>query len=145
MDILDLLPPDEPTVQGLKLYQKHFTNARELIITLRASDPEKAAGWAKALALHLLQETNLFEGVSWQPPWMEDPSQLAELLGCVWLNQPPDAFGALTNRLAANRLALGLGCRENGRCFPLSELYLIILHGRGKVRRRLLVFGEQPL
>ena len=28
VDILNLLPPDEPTVQGLKLYQKHFTNAR---------------------------------------------------------------------------------------------------------------------
>ena len=36
VDILNLLPPDEPTVQGLKLYQKHFTNARELVITLRA-------------------------------------------------------------------------------------------------------------
>jgi len=33
-DILNLLPPDEPTVQGLKLYQKYFTNARELVVTL---------------------------------------------------------------------------------------------------------------
>ena len=32
VDILNLLPPDEPTVQGLKLYQQHFTNARELEI-----------------------------------------------------------------------------------------------------------------
>ena len=37
VDILNLLPPDEPTVQGLKLYQQHFTNARELVITLRAA------------------------------------------------------------------------------------------------------------
>ena len=42
VDILNLLPPDEPTVQGLKLYQQHFTNARELVITLRAPDAEQA-------------------------------------------------------------------------------------------------------
>ena len=104
VDILGLLPPDEPTVQGLKLYQKHFTNARELLVTLRAADPEKAEQWAKALTAHLAQQTNLVASASCQPPWMEDPSQLAELLGCVWLNQPPEIFGALTNRLAAARL-----------------------------------------
>ena len=38
VDILNLLPPDEPTVQCLKLYQQHFTNARELVITLRAPE-----------------------------------------------------------------------------------------------------------
>ena len=42
VDILDLLPPDEPAVQGLKLYQRHFTNARELVVTLRAPDAGQA-------------------------------------------------------------------------------------------------------
>jgi predicted RND superfamily exporter protein/lauroyl/myristoyl acyltransferase len=104
VDILNLLPPDEPTVQGLKLYQKHFTNARELVVTLRAPDAERAERLAGALAARLRQQTNLVAGVSWQPPWMEEPGQMAELLGCLWFNQPPESFGALTNRLAPDRL-----------------------------------------
>ena len=104
VDVLNLLPPDQPTVQGLKLYQQHFANARELIITLRAPDAEQAERLADALAARLRQETNLVAGVSWQPPWMEQPAQLAELLACLWLNQPPESFGALTNRLAPDRL-----------------------------------------
>ena len=104
VDILNLLPPDEPTVQGLKLYQKYFTNARELVVTLRAPDAERAEKLASSLATRLRQQTNLVESVSWQPPWMEDPGQMAELLGCLWFNQPPAEFGALTNRLAPGNL-----------------------------------------
>jgi predicted RND superfamily exporter protein/lauroyl/myristoyl acyltransferase len=91
-------------VQGLKLYQKHFTNARELVVTLRAPDAERAERLVGALAARLRQQTNLVAGVSWQPPWMEEPGQMAELLGCLWLNQPPESFAALTNRLAPDRL-----------------------------------------
>jgi len=104
VDILNLLPPDEPTVQGLKLYQKHFTNARELVLTLRAPEAEQAERLAGALAARLREQTNLVASVSWQPPWMEDPAQMAELLGWLWYNQPPEDFGALTNRLAASQL-----------------------------------------
>ena len=53
VELLDLLPPDQPTVQGLKLYQRHFTNARELIITLRAPDGEKAERLAAVLGERL--------------------------------------------------------------------------------------------
>ena len=104
VDILNLLPPDEPTVQGLKLYERHFANARELVITLRSPDAERTERLAGALAARLRQETNLVAGVTWQPPWLEEPAQMAELLGCLWFNQPPDSFGALTNRLAADQL-----------------------------------------
>ncbi len=104
VDILNLLPPDEPTVQGLKLYQQHFANARELVITLRAPDAERAERLADVLAARLRQQTNLVASVSWQPPWMEHPDQMGELLGCLWLNQPPESFAALTNRLAPDRL-----------------------------------------
>jgi predicted RND superfamily exporter protein len=104
VDILDLLPPDEPSVQGLKLYQRHFTNARELVVTLRAPDSEKAERLAGELAARLRQQTNLVEEVTWQPPWMERPDQLGELLGWLWFNQPPGDFSALTNRLAPDQL-----------------------------------------
>jgi predicted RND superfamily exporter protein/lauroyl/myristoyl acyltransferase len=108
VDILDLLPPDEPTVQGLKLYQQYFSNARELVITLRAPDADRAERLAGALAARLRQQTNLVAGVTWQPPWMEAPEQMAELLGCLWFNQPPESFAALTNRLAPDQLKTAL-------------------------------------
>jgi predicted RND superfamily exporter protein/lauroyl/myristoyl acyltransferase len=104
VDILNLLPPDEPTVQGLKLYQQYFSNARELVITLRAPDAERAERLAEVLAIRLRQQTNLVASVSWQPPWMEHPEQMGELLGCLWLNQSPESFAALTNRLAPDQL-----------------------------------------
>jgi predicted RND superfamily exporter protein len=104
VDILNLLPPDEPSVQGLKLYQEHFANARELIITLRAPDAGQAERLAGELADRLRQQTNLVSEVTWQAPWMEHPEQLGELLGWLWFNQPPESFGTLTNRLAPDQL-----------------------------------------
>jgi uncharacterized protein len=104
VDVLDLLPPDEPAVEGLKLYQEYFTDARELIITVRAPRAGQAEGLASALAERLRQETNLVSGVSWQPPWEKHPEQLAEILACLWFNQPPQAFASLTNRLGPGRL-----------------------------------------
>jgi len=104
VDILDLLPSDEPTVQGLKLYQQHFANARELIIALRAPDPGQAERLAGELADRLRRQTNLVAEVTWQAPWMEHPEQLGELLGWLWFNQSPESFGALTNRLAPGQL-----------------------------------------
>ena len=103
-EILDLLPPDQPAVQGLKIYQQHFANAHELIITLRAPDADKAEQLAGVLATRLRDETNLVAAVSWQPPWMENPSQAAEIVGYLWFNQPPLIFSELTNRLSADRL-----------------------------------------
>ena len=104
VDILDLLPPDEPSVQGLKLYQKYFTNARELIVALRAPDADTAEKLSGELAARLRQETNLVETVTWQAPWMEKPEQLGELLGWLWFNQPPADFATLTNHLAPDQL-----------------------------------------
>jgi hypothetical protein len=119
-DVLNLLPSDEPAVQGLKIYQEQFANARELIITLRAPDAEKAERLAGAVAERLRQETNLIADVIWQPPWTENPGQLVELLGYMWLNQPPELFGALTNRRAgrdegiARHIAVADGHRPAG-------------------------------
>ena len=102
-DVLGLLPADEPVVQGLNLYQQHFGNARELIVTLRAPDPAQADEVAGALGTRLRQATNLIASAIWQPPWMEAPTQAAELLAFLWFNQPPAVFSQLTNRLAAGR------------------------------------------
>ncbi|MBI5383346.1 MAG: MMPL family transporter [Verrucomicrobia bacterium] len=123
-DVLDLLPGDLPAVQGLKLYQQHFANARELIITLRAADGEEAGRFAGALAGRLRAETNLVASVSWQPPWMEQPAQAAEIVAYLWLNQPPDAFGALTNRLAPDHLGSVLADTRDALATSLSPMDL---------------------
>ena len=35
---------------------------------------------------------------------MEHPEQAAEIVACLWFNQPPESFGTLTNRLAPDHL-----------------------------------------
>ena len=108
VDVLNLLPGDLPVVQGLKLYQKNFTDSRELILTVKSADAAMTESAAQTLAKELRSQTNVIESVIWQPVWLERPSQAAELLGYLWLNQPPEIFGELTNRLSGANLAATL-------------------------------------
>lgn len=103
-DVLSLLPPGIPAVQGLKLYQEHFSNSRQLIVTLHAGDAESARAAAKSIATALQQNSNLVTGATWQPPWLEDPAQMAELIAYLWLNQPPDVLARLAHNLAETNL-----------------------------------------
>ncbi len=125
-EVLDLLPAEEPAVQGLKIYQQHFANARELIITLRAADADTAERLAGVLATRLRAETNLVAAVSWQPPWMENPAQAAEIAGYLWFNQPPLVFGELTNRLSAGRLPAVLGETREVLATSLSPMDIAV-------------------
>ncbi len=104
VEVLNLLPDGLPVVQGLKLYQKHFASMRELVITVRAPAAEQAESAARQIAESLRRETNLVAGVVWQPPWLEHPEQMVELIAYLWLNQPPEAFAQLAHRLAPERL-----------------------------------------
>jgi uncharacterized protein len=103
-DVLSLLPARIPTVQGLKMYQQHFANARELIVTIQAPDAAAAKSAAQAITANLRQATNLVADATWQPPWLEHPEQMAELIGYLWLNQPPEVFGRLADSLAETNL-----------------------------------------
>lgn len=103
-DVLNLLPGDLPVVQGLQLYQRHFTDSRELIVTVKGLDAAQTEAVAKDLATALRKKTNLVESVIWEPAWLEHPAQAAELIGYLWLNQPPGEFAQLTNRLAETNL-----------------------------------------
>ena len=104
-EMLDLLPEQVPTVQGLKLYQQHFTDARELIVTVRAPDRETAEQAAKTVTRRLQDETNLVAEAIGQPPWIEHPEQTAELIAYLWLNQPPGTFAHLADQLSETNLA----------------------------------------
>src|SRR5260370_35383184 len=55
----DLLPGNLPAAQGLKLYQEHFANARELVITLQAADPERAENAARQMPSEFRSHTDL--------------------------------------------------------------------------------------
>jgi predicted exporter/lauroyl/myristoyl acyltransferase len=120
VEVLDLLPANVPAVQGLKLYQQHFANARELIVTVRAPDRQTAEQAAKSIAENLQRATNLVADATWQPPWLEHPEQTAELIAYLWLNQPPDAFGHLAEQLAETNLAHVLAKTREQLAFTLS-------------------------
>src|SRR5688572_30768309 len=87
VEVLNLLPADVPAVQGLKMYQEKFPNARELIITLQAPSSERAESCARLVGETLSTRTLLTSSVTWQPPWIERPSQSAELAAFLWFNQ----------------------------------------------------------
>src|SRR5215469_7332248 len=83
VEVFDLLPSDLPAVAGLKLFQEHFSNARELLITVQGS-AEQVESAARSIAERLRPETNLVAAVTWEPPWQEHPEQMAELVGYLW-------------------------------------------------------------
>jgi uncharacterized protein len=104
VEILDLLPRDLPTVQGLRLYQQHFAKTRELVITLETTDPNATEHAAASLATLLTEAPDLGASVVWQPPWQDQPGATAELIAYAWLNQPPDAWTDLEHRLQPDQL-----------------------------------------
>ncbi len=103
-EVLDLLPPNLPSVEGLKLYQRYFTNARELLVTIQAPDADTAETAAKSIAAALRQRPDLADSVLWQPPWMETPGLAGEMTGYLWYNQPPQVFTQQADALAPPRL-----------------------------------------
>jgi len=119
-DVLDLLPRNVRAVEGVKIYQQKFSNARELIITVESSDKEVTATAAQAIAEKLRAETNLVTDVTWQPPWLEHPEQTAELIAHLWFNQPPAEFAALATRLSETNLAAILAATREELATTLS-------------------------
>src|SRR5690349_7511531 len=103
-EVFDLLPSNIPAVAGLKLYQEHFANARELVITIQGPNAEKTEAVARSFADALHRAPDLVQTVTWQAPWLEHPEQSGELIGYLWLNQKPEVFGDLAKRLAPDKL-----------------------------------------
>lgn len=119
-EVLNLLPSKLSAVQGLKIYQEHFANARELVITVQAPDADQAETAARILAEQLRPETNLIADVTWQPPWLERPGDAAELIAYLWLNQPPEVFAQLTNRFTQQSLSTALNAAREQLATSMS-------------------------
>ncbi|HXJ75855.1 MAG TPA: MMPL family transporter, partial [Candidatus Dormibacteraeota bacterium] len=120
IEILNLLPQNLAVAQGLKLYQQHFSDARELILTLEAPTAEEAESAAGAIAELLRAQTQAVSDLTWRPAWMEHPDQLTELIAFLWLNQPPARFAELTNRLAPANLTNVLSAAREQLATSLS-------------------------
>ena len=113
VDPLDLLPGNVAAVSGLKTYQRHFANARELLITIKSASPESAEAAARTIANRLTARPDLVAAADWQPPWLEHPEQTPELIAFLWLNQPAEILRQLEQKLAAtNRNATLNATRE---------------------------------
>ena len=120
VEVFDLLPSDLAPVQGLKLYQEHFSNSRELIITIQARNTDQAEAAARNIAQALRDANDLVSTVTWQPPWLEHPEQASELIAYLWLNQPPEIFSELTNRLAPDKLVSTLAATREELATSMS-------------------------
>jgi predicted exporter len=107
-------------VEEVKLYQAHFAGSRELMLTVRAPNRELAVTTAQSIAERLGQETNLVSEVTWRPPWIEHPEQTAELIACLWFNQPPERFAQLARELAETNLAAVLATTREQLATTLS-------------------------
>jgi predicted exporter/lauroyl/myristoyl acyltransferase len=119
-DVLNLLPEGIPEVQGLKIYQEHFANSQQLIITVRAPTADAAKTAAQTIADNLRHDTNLVADSTWQPPWLEHPEQMAELIAYLWLNQPPEVFRRLADTLAETNLTNVLAATRDRLATTLS-------------------------
>ena len=67
---------------------------------------------------------------------MEHPEQLGELLGWLWFNQPPESFGALTNRLAPGPAQVRAGADQG------SARHFHVADGPGPARVRSVRFAD---
>lgn len=123
-DVLGLLPRDMDVVRGLQLYERHFTDSRELILTIEAPTAPMAESAARELAMRLQARTQEVSRVVWQPGLTGDPEQAAELLGFLWLNQPPEEVATLAARLEPGKLAAVLDDSRQQLATTLSPFEL---------------------
>ncbi|MGH7968673.1 MAG: MMPL family transporter, partial [Limisphaerales bacterium] len=126
VEVFDLLPTNLEAVEGLKLYQQYFANARELIVTITGRDAEQTEAVAHKLADELRANSQV-ASVLWEPPWLEHPEQAAELMAYLWFNQPPAVFGELTNRLAPDKLTDTLAATRDELATSMSPQQIALL------------------
>ncbi len=119
-EILGLLPDDAPGVRALKLWDRHFSTAHQLTLTLASREPEATALLAQALAEGLRARPTIVGRVHWQPVWREDPDHGAAFVAWQWLNQSPAALRSLEERLAPGQLDAVLAETRSALQFSLS-------------------------
>lgn len=100
-DVLGMLPPEMPEVQGLKAFHDHFARQDELLLLIEGGEEDEGTLGLAAESLALcLEETGLARRARWRPQWEEESAGLAELLAYLWLNGPADIAASQTDRFS---------------------------------------------
>ncbi|GAT33998.1 predicted exporter [Terrimicrobium sacchariphilum] len=103
-DILNLLPASSPAVQGLKVYNADFTQARELAFLLTWKQPPDDAHRYREEFAELLKKQPWVVRVLDTPPLAGASGQVNEILAPLLLNLPPQDFRAALDRLSEGTL-----------------------------------------
>lgn len=119
-DLLGLLPADAPGVHALRIWDRHFSGAHQLTLTLAGDDADALSQAARELAQGLRRRSNLVDQVHWQPVWRDDPDHGAGFLAWQWMNQTPAAVAELQARLASTNLVSTLAATQEALQFSLS-------------------------
>src|SRR5688572_16587975 len=120
VEILNLLPRGLPVVEGLRVYQENFSNARELLLTVQSPDADSTELAAQLIVERLRAASNLVAYVSWKPAWMEHPDEATELIAYLWLNREPSAVSNLAARLTGESLTNSLRAAKEELSITLS-------------------------
>jgi uncharacterized protein len=102
VDVLNLLPENLPEVRGLSMFQKFFSDSEELILTIKAPDPDRAAQAAESIAETLRDYASLIRRVSSAPA--AGGREIAELAAFAWLNEPPEIFAEKAQTISGAEL-----------------------------------------
>lgn len=96
--ILEVLPQNLPAISGLKDFQKHFSEDREVVVLLHSDDEEIAEEDAEALALFLRERWSDSE-VTYKSAFEENPELFAETVARIWSYAPAGEVKKLIARL----------------------------------------------
>ena len=95
--ILEILPSNLPEIQGLKNFQKHFSEDREIVVLLR-SEEEIAEEDAQSLALYL-RDLWPDKEITYKSDFEENPKLFAKSVAHIWSYASAEDLEQLTERL----------------------------------------------
>jgi predicted exporter len=102
-DIMSLLPPGLPEVQGINRVNRHFNREGQLLVTVAADDAASAERAAATLAEAVRARAGLAGAVFHGFPPEGPPAGAAALVAWLWLNGEPEALAGLAADLAQGR------------------------------------------
>jgi len=96
-----MLPGDLPEVKGLKAFHEAFSSNDEMIVLIEGGPADEGLLGIAAESLgKKLQADGVVKKARWQPSWMNDPTELSDLLAYLWLNGDPAMTKTQAGKLA---------------------------------------------
>ena len=96
--ILEVLPSSLPEIQGLKDFQKHFSENREVVVLLSSEEEEILEEDAQALAFYL-RDLWPDKEITYKSNFEENPELFAESVARIWSYASAEEIEQLTTRL----------------------------------------------